>query len=402
LGPIVIHGPSSADWDYDLGTLIVGDWYNRSQFILLDEFFASGPPAAASTVFNGQGVRNTNGTLTGHYYDITRKMKFKPGARYLLRIINAAVDAKYELSLDGHKMEVISLDWTPIKPYKTRTAFLANGQRMQVVIRAKGSPGKSYWFRADTTALAMDRGTTCGDRNLSANQSRAIIRYIGADHSAPTSKPHLYTPHCSDESLKGASPVVPLRLRAPKSTQTITINPLQANASGDLVFRVDNSSLYLNFNKPTLNLINDGFSRFPPSYNVYFLEGHSEDTALIVLQDQTGIPHPVHLHGHDISIASLGAGPWNGTLKFNNPARRDTVQMESNGHLAMHFAMDNPGAWLWHCHIAFHVSAGFGAQFVERLKDINIESNVTQTYKTCSQWDAWTKFNLVLQFDSGV
>jgi FtsP/CotA-like multicopper oxidase with cupredoxin domain len=132
------------------------------------------------------------------------------------------------------------------------------------------------------------------------------------------------------------------------------------------------------------------------------LEGTSQDSALIVLNDQTGIGHPIHLHGHDISIASLGPGRWNGSLNFDNPPRRDTVQMEGNGHLAMHFAIDNPGTWLWHCHIAFHVSAGLGAQFVERITDINTESNVTQTYKTCSQWDAWTQFNLVLQTDSGV
>ncbi|ORY83205.1 Cupredoxin [Protomyces lactucae-debilis] len=406
-GPIVVHGPTSADWDFDMGTLLIGDWYNQSQFDLINRFFQSGPATASSTVFNGQGVRlQANGTTTGHYYDITNKRRFQRGGRYLLRLINSASDAKYQVSLDNHTMTVISVDFIPIKPFETRTAFLSIGQRMDVIFTATGGSTASYWFRADTTALngTLNRGTTCGDQNDSALQSKAIVRYIRASNNTePTSNPHTYSPHCSDlASDHSVVPVLPLRLPPPTNTQNIVIDPIVANSSGDIVFRLDNSSLYLNLNFPTLKLINDGFKTFPRQYNVYILNGTWQDSTMIVLQDNTGIPHPIHLHGHDMSVAALGNGTWNGTINFNNPPRRDTVQMEGGGHLVMHFALDNPGTWLWHCHIAFHVSAGLGAQFVERMQDINTVENVTQTYQTCSQWQAWTNFNLVMQTDSGV
>ncbi|ORY83202.1 multicopper oxidase-domain-containing protein [Protomyces lactucae-debilis] len=401
-GPILIRGPSSANWDVDLGTVNIGDWYHKSQFELVQDFFVSGPPTASATVFNGQGVFNDNGTLRGSYYDITKELKFRPGRKHLLRLINSASDAKYEISLDEHTMTVVSLDWIPVRPFKTKTLFLSIGQRAEVIIKATEDPRKSYWFRADTTALGMNRGTTCGDKNLSANQSKAIISYVGADGSDPDSTPWTYTPHCSDVAMNNAKPVVALTLPPPIFRQNHSLDPIKPNATGDIVFNVDNSSLYLNWNKPTLNLINDGFTQFPRQYNVYQLNGTDRDSVIVVLQDNTGIPHPIHLHGHDMSIAALGNGTWNGTINFDNPPRRDTVQVEGGGHLVMHFALDNPGTWLWHCHIAFHVSAGLGAQFVERIQDINTVENVTQTYQTCSQWQAWTDFNLVLQTDSGV
>lgn len=46
------------------------------------------------------------------------------------------------------------------------------------------------------------------------------------------------------------------------------------------------------------------------------------------------------------------------TFNFVNPPRRDVVLLPANGYIAIAFKPDNPGAWLMHCHIAWHASAG--------------------------------------------
>lgn len=46
------------------------------------------------------------------------------------------------------------------------------------------------------------------------------------------------------------------------------------------------------------------------------------------------------------------------TFNFVNPPRRDVVLLPANGYVAIAFKPDNPGAWLMHCHIAWHASAG--------------------------------------------
>jgi hypothetical protein len=64
----------------------------------------------------------------------------------------------------------------------------------------------------------------------------------------------------------------------------------------------------------------------------------------------------MHLHGHDFYV--LGSGIGNFTvenLNYDNPIRRDTAMLPAGGWLAVAFKTDNPGAWLMHCHVAWHV-----------------------------------------------
>jgi hypothetical protein len=52
------------------------------------------------------------------------------------------------------------------------------------------------------------------------------------------------------------------------------------------------------------------------------------------------------------------------------------------------FEADNPGVWLMHCHIPFHISAGFGLQFLERKDDIVDGLGDANGFKDgCKAWD---------------
>lgn len=45
-------------------------------------------------------------------------------------------------------------------------------------------------------------------------------------------------------------------------------------------------------------------------------------------------------------------------FNFENPPRRDVVLLPEQGYIAIAMRADNPGAWLIHCHIAWHSSGG--------------------------------------------
>lgn len=45
-------------------------------------------------------------------------------------------------------------------------------------------------------------------------------------------------------------------------------------------------------------------------------------------------------------------------FNFENPPRRDVVLLPETGYIAIAMRADNPGAWLIHCHIAWHSSGG--------------------------------------------
>lgn len=45
--------------------------------------------------------------------------------------------------------------------------------------------------------------------------------------------------------------------------------------------------------------------------------------------------------------------------------RRDTILVRPNGNIVLRFKSDNPGIWLFHCHIEWHVASGLIATMVE-------------------------------------
>ena len=67
------------------------------------------------------------------------------------------------------------------------------------------------------------------------------------------------------------------------------------------------------------------------------------------------------------------------------------------------FQADNPGAWLMHCHIAFHVSEGFGVQFLERRSEIvSATGGAAFVQQGCNAWDAFEVTRNIQPDDSGL
>jgi len=125
--------------------------------------------------------------------------------------------------------------------------------------------------------------------------------------------------------------------------------------------------------------------------------------AFWVINSFAPIPHPMHLHGHDFLILGQSASlanplsntsapaPFNpatdsASLNFNNPTRRDSTMLPGFGWLVVAFRSDNPGSWLFHCHIAWHVSQGLSVQFLERVNDIPSSMDLNVLNENCANW----------------
>lgn len=94
-----------------------------------------------------------------------------------------------------------------------------------------------------------------------------------------------------------------------------------------------------------------------------------------------------------------GAGEWNGTVTNpSNPARRDTHVIRGNGHYVFQYDADNPGVWPFHCHIAWHVSAGLYVNLMERPADIRDHMQIPQIMaQTCRDWATFTNGTVIEQ-----
>lgn len=101
--------------------------------------------------------------------------------------------------------------------------------------------------------------------------------------------------------------------------------------------------------------------------NAFVLE-YNEVVEIVLNNLDTG-KHPWHLHGHDFQVVArsdedAGLYAYNETLS-QIPMRRDTLLARPGGYLVLRFRSDNPGIWLFHCHIEWHVDSGLIATMIE-------------------------------------
>ncbi len=80
--------------------------------------------------------------------------------------------------------------------------------------------------------------------------------------------------------------------------------------------------------------------------------------------------------------------------KQHDPPRRDVVLLPTDGYVIIAFKADNPGPWLIHCHIAFHISKGLGMQIMENQAgafDISPDSDgaIVEAKRVCKNWKDW-------------
>jgi len=68
--------------------------------------------------------------------------------------------------------------------------------------------------------------------------------------------------------------------------------------------------------------------------------------------NETGWEHPMHLHGFAFRVLSRNGKPnmrgeW-----------LDTVLIRPQETMEIAFVADNPGDWMFHCHVLEHMAAG--------------------------------------------
>lgn len=73
---------------------------------------------------------------------------------------------------------------------------------------------------------------------------------------------------------------------------------------------------------------------------------------VLAMTNATAWHHPIHLHGHSFRVLSRNGQP---TL---HREWQDTVLMAPREKVEVAFVADNPGDWMFHCHILEHQAAG--------------------------------------------
>ncbi|KIV98193.1 hypothetical protein PV10_01870 [Exophiala mesophila] len=402
VGTMIIDGPATSNYDIDLGAYPITDWYYRPAFELAPLLKAGLIPRGATgdtLLINGTNV-NINGTLGKYHRNTLTK-----GKKYRLRLMNTSTNDNFKVGLDGHNFTVISADFTPIVPYQTPWLFIGVGQRYDVIINANQAVD-SYW-------LHVVPQTGCSS-NLNKN-ALAIFTYEGANSTKPPTAAMSNAP-ASNDCTDANDKIVPyVKLNVPdnytipaRSRLDVGFAILQ-DAGGQTLFQwnLNFTAIVVPWHKPTLQSVLESNHTFPPDMNLIALPEANTWSYWVIQAVPTIAPpvaHPIHLHGHDFYVLGTGTGIYNNsqTLQYKNPPRRDVAMLPASGYLVLAFITDNPGAWLMHCHVAWHVGLGLGAQFLEEPDKITSLGIGSDFEKQCTDWNTYTQTAIFGQSDSGL
>lgn len=369
-GALVIYDPNDPhaslyDVDDDTTVITLADWYH---------VFAPSAgliPTPDSTLINGLG-RYAGGPAS----DLA-VISVTSGKRYRFRLVNISCDPNYIFSIDGHNMTVIEADAQNTVPVVADSVPIYAGQRYSLVVTADQAVD-NYWIRA-----LPDVGTTTFDGGLNV----AILRYVGADEVDPVTN-----------QTTSVAPLIEADLNSLDTTGVPgdpTPGGADININLDVVFNTTLLEFTVNgtpFIPPTIPVLLQILSGSQtaqdllPSGSIYVLDP-GKTVEISIPGGAAGGGHPLHLHGHAFDvIRSAGSDTYN----YVNPVKRDVVNIGVAGdNVTIRFTTDNPGPWIMHCHIDWHLELGFAVVFAEDAPDIASTNLVNSDWDSlCPTYDA--------------
>ena len=238
-------------------------------------------------------------------------VKVEPGGRVLLRAINSSSMSNFHVDLGELDGELIAVDGFEVAPVAGKRFPIAVAQRLDIRLTIPRAA-------ATYPVLAVLEGE---------NKQTGIILRAG---NAPIAR--------IPDTVDTASPALTLdlerRLRA--------VAPLEQRKAD----RRHTLNLTGNMAGYSWSINNVAWTKETPPLPV----ARSERVELLFV-NQTPMPHPMHLHGHEFQVIEINDQRFSGAV-------RDTVLVPPGHRVLVAFDANNPGLWALHCHLLYHQAAG--------------------------------------------
>lgn len=257
-------------------------------------------------------------------------MEVRQNERIRLRLLNAASARVFLLAFDGHQPWVLAHDGNGVEPHPIPGGVLVigPGMRTDLVLDCTGDPGQSF--------TVIDR-----------RENNAVIARLNYSRQ----------------------PAV--RARPLGVPQAIAANPIP---EPDLSKAVNHFVVFEGglLGKPAIGVV-DGkpqpmaeiMRQQGLAWSMNYTAQHEHalnhkplltvprgEHVLLKMINETEFEHPMHLHGHTFRVMSINDRPT------RHREWRDTVMIGPRGSAEVAFVADNPGEWMFHCHILEHAAGG--------------------------------------------
>lgn len=328
-GPLVVEEASPVRVDRDI-TWVLSDWRLTQSAEMRDDF-----GNRHDMMHNGR-VGNTV-TINGRVPDIYPVRK---GERIRLRLVNAANARIFGLDFGNHEPVVIALDGQPVEPHAPDGGLVVLGPAMRADLII------------DMTAEAGKR-VSVNDRFYKGLEYRLVdLVYEGKPlrDSTPDWPVALPPNPLPEPDLKAA-------VRYEVTFNGGMMGAMVMQEMGGSMGEGSSGSMG-GMMGSMMNMMHSGGIWF---INGVAAEGHVMDPMLtlgrnkshvIAMTNATAWHHPIHLHGHSFRVISREGRPT------TRSEWQDTVLVAPRERVEIAFVADNPGDWMFHCHVLEHQAAG--------------------------------------------
>jgi len=256
---------------------------------------------------------------------VPETVSVKAGERLRLRVINAALARIVGLRFEGHKPLVVAYDGQPCDPHPPEDGRVVLGPAMRadLIIEMNGKSGQTYRVIDDYYKdLAYKFFDIAYDQQPLVREHPQQLPKLPEN---PLPEPDLTAAERHEIALQGG------------------MMGMSTMGSGGMMGGMGGATWAMN----GMSMTGDGQPDMPPLFTV-----KRGKTCVLALRNETAWWHPMHLHGHSFRVISRNAKP--------NPIRewRDTVLIPAHETAEIAFVADNPGDWMFHCHVTDHQESG--------------------------------------------
>ncbi|MDA1098572.1 MAG: multicopper oxidase family protein [Proteobacteria bacterium] len=312
-GPMIVEEREPIEVDRDI-TWVLDDWRLLSNAAISDDFGNRMDAGMAGRLGNTV-------TINGQMPD---SFEVRAGERIRLRLINTANARIFGLDFGAHRPRIIAYDGQPVEPHGPANGLVVLGPAMRIdlIIDMANESGQSF--------TVVDR--------FYPSQTYRLIDIVYSDKPALRARPPVF----SIRLLANTMPE-PDIARAKRHEVAFGGGMMGGGMmGGGMMGRMMGGG--------KMWTINGVAFEGPVMEPLLTLEqGRSH---VLTLRNETAWYHPIHLHGHSFRVISR-----NGR---QTPYRewQDTVLIAPRENADIAFVADNPGDWMFHCHIAEHLAAG--------------------------------------------
>ena len=378
------------------------DYYNREQQTFGDFLAEVKENGVSSTVSDRmawgsmrmmkadvEDLQGFTGLINGKGPDQNWTGLFTPGERIRLRFINSSAMTYFDVRIPGLEMTVVQADGNNVQPVKVDEFRIGVAETYDVIVKPKDaeaytifaeSMGRSGFARA---TLAVQNGLAAPVPEL-RDPARLTMADMGMDHSNMAGMDHSNMASMDHSNMAG--------MDHSNMAMSKTEDKFYADGSG-LIPKAANGGKFLSYSdlkaqkplyedrEPTREIelrLTGNMERYLWSINGVKYENAEPirlqygERVRFKFVNETMMTHPMHLHGM-WSILDVGADQW-------NPIKH-TVSVQPGTTVYTETEVDEPGQWAFHCHLAYHASAGMFRKIIveggPEIKQAKLATTVT-------------------------